>query len=90
LFGITERVECTEYIRDAQGCAHWSKKSDGKKYLGRPGLRENNTEMELKKQSRWAWTGFCEHSNEQSRSFKFVILLGCLRDYYFAKKYSAS
>jgi hypothetical protein len=49
LYGITEHVECTEYIRNAQGCAYWSKKPEGKKYLRRPGLRENNTEMELNK-----------------------------------------
>lgn len=46
--GITEHVECTEYIRNAQGCAYWSKKPNGKKYLGRPGLRESNIEMELR------------------------------------------
>jgi hypothetical protein len=46
---MTEHVECTEYVRNAQGYVHWSKKPDGKKCLGRPGLRENNIEMELKK-----------------------------------------
>jgi hypothetical protein len=50
---MTEHVECTKYIRNAHSCGYCSKIPEGKKYLGRPGLRgENKIEMELKKQSR--------------------------------------
>jgi hypothetical protein len=56
---MMEDVERTEYVINANGCECWSKKSDGKKYLGRPGLRRgDNIVMKFKEQSRRMWTGF--------------------------------